>query len=57
MSRPSEWRLRNGVTKKLLVVARAGFAAEEHEVMKAGGQTIKVVRFRITAAESSAIEE
>jgi len=36
--------------RKLLVVARAGFAAEEHEVMKAGGKTI-------TAAETSAIEE
>ena len=58
----------HGATTKLLVVAhgfeidmiaglvRAGLAAEERDVMKAGGKTIEVVRVRITEAGRKAIE-
>jgi len=58
----------HGATKKLLVVVhgfdtdmiaghvRAGLAAEERDVMKAGGETIEVVRIRITEARRKAIE-
>ncbi len=58
----------HGATEKLLVVAhgfdsdliagliRAGLAAEEREVMKAGGKTIEVIRVRITAAGRKMIE-
>ena len=58
----------HGATKKLLEVAhgfdadmiaglvRAGLAAEELDVMKAGGKTIEVVRLRITEARRKAIE-
>jgi hypothetical protein len=58
----------HGATKKLLVVVhgfdtdmiaghvRAGLAAEERDVMKAGGKTIEVVRIRITEAGRKAIE-
>ena len=58
----------HGATKKLLEVAhgfdtdiiaglvRAGLAAEELDVMKAGGKTIEIVRIRITEAGRKAIE-
>jgi hypothetical protein len=58
----------HGGTKKVLEVAhgvdtdmiaglvRAGLAAEERDVMKAGGKTIEVVRIRITEAGRKAIE-
>src|SRR5258708_18564899 len=58
----------HGATTKLLVVAhgfeidmiaglvRAGLAAGERDVMKAGGKTIQVVRVRITAAARQTIE-
>jgi len=35
---------------------RAGLAAEERDVMKAGGETIEVVRIKITEARRKAIE-
>ncbi len=37
-------------------LVRAGLAAEELDVMKAGGKTIEVVRIRITEAGRTAIE-
>ncbi len=37
-------------------LVRTGLAAEEHEVMKAGGKTIEIVRIRITEAGRRAIE-
>ena len=58
----------HGATKKLLEVAHgfdtdmiaglvcAGLAAEERDVMKAGGKTIEVVRIRIKEAGRKAIE-
>jgi hypothetical protein len=59
---------RDGATEALLVhghrfnyrlltgLVQAGLAAAEHEVMKAGGLTIEIVRLRITAAGRRAIE-
>ncbi len=58
----------HGATTKLLVVAhgfesdmiaglvRTGLAAEEREVVKAGGKTIEVVRIKITEAGREAIK-
>ena len=58
----------HGATTKLLVVAhgfeidmiaglvRSGLAAEEFDVMKAGGKTIEIVRIRITEAGRKAVE-
>ncbi len=37
-------------------LVRAGLAAEEHEVMKAGGKTVEVVSIKITEAGRRAIE-
>jgi hypothetical protein len=58
----------HGATEKLLLAAlgfnsdtiadlvRHGLAAEEREVVKAGGKPIEVVRVRITAAGRKVIE-
>ncbi len=43
-------------TDMIAGLVRAGLAAEELEVMKAGGKTIEVVRVRITEAGRKAIE-
>jgi len=61
-------RSRHGVDEELLVhshsfsrptivgLIRAGLAAEEREVMKAGGKPIEVVRIKITEAGREAIK-
>ena len=61
-------RSRHGVDEELLVhshsfsrptivgLVSAGLAAAEREVMKAGGETIEVVRVRITEAGRRAID-
>jgi hypothetical protein len=48
----------HGFKRPMLVgLVRAGFAAAEREVVKAGGKAIEVVRIRITAVGRRALEE
>jgi hypothetical protein len=49
--------LDHGFTRRMLTgLVRTGLAAEEREVVKAGGEPIEVVRVRITAAGRKMIE-
>jgi hypothetical protein len=49
--------LDHGFTRRMLTgLVRAGLAAAEREVVKAGGKPIEVVRVRITAAGRKVVE-
>jgi hypothetical protein len=48
--------LGHGPSRRMLAgLVRRGLAAAKHEVMKAGGKAIEVVRVRITAAGRRAV--